>query len=135
VEATEMSDQITRTTGRRKSSVAQVRMKPGSGQIVVNGRELAEYFKREVLVIHAVRPLVETENRDRFDVSANIKGGGLTGQAGALQLGLARALNVLDPELHGTLRKQGLLTRDGREKERKKPGQPGARKRFQFSKR
>jgi small subunit ribosomal protein S9 len=135
VEATEMSDQITRTTGRRKSSVAQVRMKPGSGQIVVNGRELDEYFKREVLVIHAVRPLVETENRDRFDVSANIKGGGLTGQAGALQLGLARALNVLDPELHGTLRKQGLLTRDGREKERKKPGQPGARKRFQFSKR
>jgi small subunit ribosomal protein S9 len=122
-------------TGRRKASVAQVIMSPGTGRIVVNGRELDEYFKREVLVIEATQPLTSTETRDRFDIQANLKGGGLAGQAGALRLGLARALARSQPDLHQSLRKGGFLTRDGRIKERKKYGQPGARKRFQFSKR
>ncbi len=130
-----MSDQRIQTIGRRKSSTAQVVMTPGTGQIIVNGRELKEYFKREVLVIAATRPLTETETRTRYDVKASLRGGGLTGQAGALQLGLARALNEVLPELRAPLREGGFLTRDGREKERKKYGQPGARKRFQFSKR
>jgi small subunit ribosomal protein S9 len=124
-----------RATGRRKGAVAQVIMTPGSGQIVVNGRVLDEYFKREVLVIEATLPLTTTETRDRFDVRARLRGGGLSGQAGALRLGLSRALTQAMPDLHPTLRKGGFLTRDGRAKERKKYGQPGARKRFQFSKR
>jgi small subunit ribosomal protein S9 len=124
-----------RATGRRKGAVAQIIMTPGSGQILVNGRALDEYFKREVLVIEATLPLTSTETRDRFDVRARLRGGGLTGQAGALRLGLSRALTQAMPDLHPTLRKGGFLTRDGRAKERKKYGQPGARKRFQFSKR
>jgi small subunit ribosomal protein S9 len=122
-------------TGRRKSSVARVFMRPGSGKLIVNGRDLKSYFKREVLVIAALEPLSTTETKDRFDVDAVVVGGGLTGQAGALRHGLARGLQRALPELQATLRKSGFLTRDAREKERKKYGQAGARKRFQFSKR
>ena len=122
-------------TGRRKSSVARVFMRPGSGQLKVNGRELKSYFKRDVLVIQALEPLTATETKDRFDVEAVVAGGGLTGQAGALRHGIARGLSRAVPELRPSLQKGGFLTRDPREKERKKYGQAGARKRFQFSKR
>ncbi len=121
--------------GRRKESRARVRMKPGTGQIVVNGRPVDEYLAREVLVMIAKQPFSVTETVDRYDVRARCDGGGLTGQAGALRLGIARALAEADPNNHLALRRAGLLTRDAREVERKKYGQPGARKRFQFSKR
>ncbi len=110
-------------------------MSPGTGQFKVNGRDLKEYFKRDVLVIAATKPLTTSETLDRFDVQANLRGGGLSGQAGALSMGLARGLVKALPDMHQTMRKGGFLTRDGRAKERKKYGQPGARKRFQFSKR
>jgi len=122
-------------TGRRKSSVARVRVLPGSGQRLVNGRSLDEYFKREVLSITANQPFTVTETAARFDLVATVAGGGSTGQAGAVSLGIARALKNYDVALKPVLDKAGLLTRDPRMKERKKYGQPGARKRFQFSKR
>ena len=122
-------------TGRRKTSVARITLRPGSGQLLVNGHTPKDYFKRETLVIQALEPLRATETRDRFDVEAMVRGGGLTGQAGALRLGLARGLVRAFPDLRPALRKGGFLTRDAREKERKKYGQAGARKRFQFSKR
>ncbi|HEX6938697.1 MAG TPA: 30S ribosomal protein S9 [Longimicrobiales bacterium] len=122
-------------TGRRKTSVARVYLKPGAGTWEVNGRALAEYLPRLSLQQHAVEPLVATELQGRFDVKVTVNGGGLTGQAGAIRLGLARALLQYDPELRRVLGERGLLTRDSREVERKKPGRPGARKRFQFSKR
>ena len=129
-----MEDRI-QVTGRRKSSIARIFMRPGSGKVRVNGHELKDYLKRGTLVIQALEPLTATETRDRFDVEVMVRGGGLTGQAGAIRLGLARGLYRAVPELRVTLRKNGFLTRDAREKERKKYGQPGARKRFQFSKR
>jgi small subunit ribosomal protein S9 len=129
-----MQDRI-QVVGRRKSSVARVFLRPGSGQVLVNGQEVKSYLKRAVLVIQALEPLAATENRDRFDVDAQVRGGGLTGQAGAIRLGIARGLEKALPDLRGTLQKGGFLTRDAREKERKKYGQAGARKRFQFSKR
>ncbi len=122
-------------TGRRKESVARVYLRPGTGQIKINSRTFEDYFPQATLRLAAEVPLVLTEQRAQFDVIANIKGGGLTGQAGALRLGIARALIQFNPELRGTLKPEGLLTRDAREVERKKYGQPGARKRFQFSKR
>lgn len=121
--------------GRRKTSVARVYLRPGSGKWVVNGRPLGEYFPRPVLQQHAQEPLVVADLQGRFDVKVTVAGGGLTGQAGAIRLGLARALVAMDPDLRGAMRERGLLTRDAREVERKKPGRPGARKRFQFSKR
>lgn len=121
--------------GRRKESRARVRVKPGTGRIVVNGRPIDEYLAREVLVMIAKQPFTVTETADRFDVRARCDGGGLSGQAGALRLGIARALAETDPNYHPALRRAGLLTRDAREVERKKYGRPGARKRFQFSKR
>ncbi len=121
--------------GRRKSSVARVYLRPGSGNWEVNGRPLTEYLPRLSLQQHAQEPLAAAEQQGRFDVKVTVDGGGLTGQAGAIRLGLARALVVFDPELRGTMRERGLMTRDPREVERKKPGRPGARKRFQFSKR
>ncbi len=130
-----MADFIAQATGRRKSSVARVRLVPGKGNVLVNGRNVLEYFQRETLVRDLNSPLVETQTMDRYDVVANCHGGGLTGQAGALRLGIARALVQLDPELRPSLRRNGFLSRDPRMKERKKYGQPGARKRFQFSKR
>jgi small subunit ribosomal protein S9 len=122
-------------TGRRKESVARVYLRPGSGEIRVNKRAFDDYFPQATLRLQAERPLSVTETKGQFDIIANIDGGGLTGQAGALRLGIARALIEYDPSLRATLKPEGLLTRDAREVERKKYGQPGARARFQFSKR
>ena len=122
-------------TGRRKEAVARVRLVAGTGNVTVNDRGALDYFKRESLVQHAMHALVLTSLSDKFDVFARVHGGGLTGQSGALRMGLARAIVRHDEELRGLLGREGLLTRDARMKERKKYGQPGARKRFQFSKR
>jgi small subunit ribosomal protein S9 len=127
--------QVLQATGRRKTSVARVRLMNGSGKATVNGREMLAYFTRESLVTHAVSPLRSGDVSARFDFLATVHGGGLTGQAGALRMALARALKVADPTLKPVLDRDGHLTRDPRMKERKKYGQPGARKRFQFSKR
>ncbi len=121
--------------GRRKSSSARVRLIPGSGKITVNGKPLLDYFKRETLKMMIEQPFELTNTMGKFDVIANITGGGLSGQAGALRLGIARALVKWNEELRPELRAGGFLTRDPREVERKKYGQPKARKRFQFSKR
>jgi small subunit ribosomal protein S9 len=121
--------------GRRKTSVARVWLKPGTGTWTVNGRTFEDYFPRPSHQTHAEEPLVATGTKGRFDVKVNVDGGGQTGQAGALRLGLARALIVYDAEMRLALRENRMLTRHPREVERKKPGRPGARKRFQFSKR
>jgi len=121
--------------GRRKTSVARVYLRPGTGNWEVNGRTLEQHLPRSVLRQSAVRPLELTEMLDKFDVKVNVLGGGLRGQADAIRLGVARALLLVDETLRPRLRGEGLLTRDPREVERKKPGRPGARKRFQFSKR
>lgn len=122
-------------TGRRKNSIARVRIKPGSGNIEVNKKSLLDYFKRETLKMIIEQPLDKTETLGKFDIVADVVGGGLTGQAGALRLGISRALLQHDEELRPILRASGFLTRDPREKERKKYGMAGARKRYQFSKR
>ena len=121
--------------GRRKEAVCRVSMKPGSGKWDVNGRTLGDYFPRPVLVSQIQQAFVATDLLGKFDVRANIEGGGVTGQAGALRLAVARALVKLDEGHRRKLRDLGLLTRDARAVERKKPGRPKARKRFQFSKR
>ena len=121
--------------GRRKTGVARVWLRPGSGNWEVNGRPLDDYFPRMSHQQHASEPLAAVNMIGRFDVKVNVDGGGETGQAGAVRLALARALLSYDAELRRTLREKGMLTRDPREVERKKPGRPGARKRFQFSKR
>jgi small subunit ribosomal protein S9 len=121
--------------GRRKTSVARVYLKPGSGKWEVNGRTLGDYFPRASLVQLIQQPFTVTDTLGAFDVKANVGGGGVTGQAGALRLGIARALVLVDEQHRRKLREGGLLTRDARAVERKKPGRPGARKRFQFSKR
>jgi len=110
-------------------------MTPGTGKFIVNGKELRDYLERDVLVFIATQPFATTGTTNQFDVRAICDGGGIAGQAGALRLGVARALMENDENLRGTLRSAGMLTRDAREVERKKYGQPGARKRFQFSKR
>lgn len=122
-------------TGRRKSSIARVRMVPGNGKITVNDRDVLEYFKRETLKMVVEQPFEVTKTNGKFDVVAIIHGGGLTGQAGALRLGIARALMEWSAETRPELKSSGFLTRDPREVERKKYGRPKARKRFQFSKR
>jgi small subunit ribosomal protein S9 len=122
-------------TGRRKSSVARVRIAPGSGTITVNGRAFEVYFPTETLRQVVSLPFQVTETSGRFDVRINVSGGGPMGQAGAVRHGISRALIVADANLRPSLKTNGLLTRDSRMKERKKYGQPGARKRFQFSKR
>ena len=122
-------------TGRRKSSTARVRLSEGSGKLVANGSDFETYFSHENFAKQAFRPLLTVELRDKIDVDVNVSGGGVAGQAGATAHGIARALQKLNPELRAALKKAGHLMRDPREKERKKPGQPGARKRFQFSKR
>lgn len=121
--------------GRRKAASARVRMAPGTGKITVNGRTVDRYMERETLVMVARQPLDLTGNSDKVDIRAICRGGGLSGQAGALRLGIARALVKQDEAARSILRPAGLLTRDAREVERKKYGRPGARKRFQFSKR
>ena len=124
-----------RATGKRKTSVARVILTPGTGQIVCNGRPVEEFFGRKVLVTTATMPFVATATQGRFDVQARLHGGGVSGQAGALRHGIAKALVEADLGLRGDLKRQGFLTRDAREKERKKAGLKGARKRPQFSKR
>jgi small subunit ribosomal protein S9 len=121
--------------GRRKTSVARVYLRPGNGTWTVNGRTLEQHLPRQVLQQAANRPLVATETEGQYDVKVNVQGGGVRGQADAIRLGIARALLKVNEEFRGRLRAEGLLTRDPREVERKKPGQPGARKKFQFSKR
>lgn len=121
--------------GRRKAASARVRLKPGDGQFMVNGRPITEYLARETLVRVVNQVFDATGTVGKFDIRARCDGGGLAGQAGALRLGVARALMKFDANLKTALRSHGMLTRDAREVERKKYGQPGARKRFQFSKR
>ena len=123
------------TKGRRKRATARVRIQPGSGKFLVNGRPVEVYLARETLVQLATQPLDLIGMRESYDIRARCDGGGLAGQAGALRLGIARALVENDENMRSVMRTAGLLTRDSREVERKKPGQPGARKRFQFSKR
>lgn len=122
-------------TGKRKEAIAKVWIQPGSGKITVNSKEVREYFMRDSLVMNIKQPLDVTSTTESYDISARIKGGGLSGQAGALRLGVSRALIEADPGHRPALKRAGFLTRDARVVERKKYGRPGARKRFQFSKR
>jgi small subunit ribosomal protein S9 len=122
-------------TGRRKNAVARVNMLPGDGKINVNGKNLIDYFRRETLKMDIEQPLVLTDTLGKFDFKITVAGGGLSGQAGAVRLGIARALLLYSEDYRGTLRKGGLLGRDPREKERRKYGLAKARKRYQFSKR
>jgi small subunit ribosomal protein S9 len=122
-------------TGKRKSSTARVRLLPGAGQVIVNKHDLSEYFKSESQRTVVRYPLSVTDNLGKFDIKANVSGGGTSGQAGAIRLGIANALLEFNAELRPRLKRAGLLSRDSRVKERKKYGQKGARKRFQFSKR
>ena len=122
-------------TGRRKSSVARVFLRPGSGKFIVNNMDVKEYFHRDLYLIQMNSPLNKTATAEQFDITVTVKGGGTTGQAGAITHGVARALVSFSEELRPALRAGGFLTRDAREVERKKYGQKGARARFQFSKR
>jgi len=122
-------------TGRRKKSVARVRLVPGEGKVTINGRDIDDFFGLETLKVIMKQPLVLTKTEGRFDVIVGVKGGGFTGQAGAIRHGISRALLEVDPDFRGELKKAGYLTRDPRMKERKKPGLKKARKAPQFSKR
>ena len=122
-------------TGRRKSSTARVRLVPGEGKIVINNRDVADYLPYDTLLLIINQPLETTETKGSYDVHVNVNGGGFTGQAGAIRHGIARALLQVDPDFRSALKSAGLLTRDSRMKERKKPGLRGARRAPQFSKR
>ena len=122
-------------TGKRKDSVAKVWLTPGTGKIIVNNKDLNDYFELNVTRDLLASPLVLTENSEAFDVKVTVMGGGKSGQAGAIRLGVSKALVISDPDLRGVLKSAGFLTRDSRKKERKKYGQKGARASFQFSKR
>ena len=126
---------IAAATGRRKTAIARIRLIAGTGKWQINKRDLSAYFTSEALRNYLMQPLVLTNQKDKFDMFATAKGGGPSGQAGAVRHALSRALSLADNALREPLKKAGCLTRDSRMKERKKPGQPGARKRFQFSKR
>ncbi len=130
-----MTDERYYATGKRKAAIARVWLKSGSGQIAVNRREVEDYFQRETLRMILKQPLVLTANEGRFDVSANVMGGGIAGQADAIKHGISKALLDVNPDYRPVLKMAGFLTRDARIKERKKYGQRGARARFQFSKR
>ncbi len=130
-----MASAVYNAVGRRKGSVARVFMTPGKGEISINGRPFKDYICRESLAIVVTQPLDLIDQRESYDINVNVKGGGLTGQAGAIRLGIARALNEVSADFRPALKEAGFLTRDAREVERKKYGQPGARKKFQFSKR
>ncbi|MDB6003886.1 MAG: ribosomal protein [Prosthecobacter sp.] len=130
-----MSKPLKTATGRRKTAIARVFILEGSGSITVNGRDFEEYFPTVALQNQILFPLALTNSRQTYDFKVNASGGGSTGQVGAVRLGIARALIGVNPELRGVLKLNGLLTRDSRAKDRKKPGRPGARKRFQVSKR
>ena len=123
-------------TGKRKSSVARVSMySPGKGNIIINGKSINDYIPRESLITVIKEPLVAVDNESNYDINVNVNGGGLSGQAGAIRLGISRALISINSDFRSSLKSKGLLTRDSRKVERKKPGQPGARRKFQFSKR
>jgi len=130
-----MSTSFDYGTGRRKTAIARTRLYPGAGQIVVNGRPMEQYFPRKTLQMIVRQPLVLTKLAEQYDIKVNVCGGGISGQAEAVRLGIARALLQADAELRGVLKKAGLLTRDARKKERKKYGLAAARARFQYSKR
>ncbi|MDP2958712.1 MAG: 30S ribosomal protein S9 [Longimicrobiales bacterium] len=130
-----MAENQIQTVGRRKTATARVMLRPGAGEWKVNGRSLADYFPRETHRIRIEEPLRTAGVAGQFDITVRVNGGGLTGQADAVRMGLARAIVQHDEEARPALRAKGLLTRDSRKVERKKPGRPGARKRFQFSKR
>jgi small subunit ribosomal protein S9 len=130
-----MSKPIANSTGRRKTAIARVFIREGSGSITVNGRDFEEYFPVVTHQNQVLFPLALTNSRMTYDFTVTTTGGGVTGQVGAVRLGIARALIRVNPENRAALKSNGLLTRDSRAKERKKPGRPGARKRFQFSKR
>jgi len=123
-------------TGKRKSSIARVSMySPGKGNIIINGKSINDYIPRESLITVIKEPLVAVDNESNYDINVNVNGGGLSGQAGAIRLGISRALISINSDFRSSLKSKGLLTRDSRKVERKKPGQPGARRKFQFSKR
>jgi small subunit ribosomal protein S9 len=122
-------------TGKRKTAVARVWLRPGNGQMTVNKKPVEKYLVRESDRMLTMEPLKITDMADKFDIYVNVKGGGISGQAGAIRHGITRALILVDPKLRDSVKKEGFLTRDSRMKERKKYGQPGARKRFQYSKR
>ncbi len=130
-----MAEQKFYATGKKKTSIARVWMKPGSGDVVINKRTMDEYFGRETSKMVVRQPLELTENVGKFDITVNVQGGGPSGQAGAIKHGITKALLEVDPQLRATLKKAGFITRDSRIKERKKYGQRGARRSFQFSKR
>ena len=130
-----MATQLNQNVGRRKEAVARVRIAPGTGNITINGRTMDEYFGRETSKMILVEPLKLVDQMGKVDVFVNARGGGLSGQAGAIRHGISRALCQLNPEFRPVLKKAGFMTRDARAVERKKYGRPGARKRFQFSKR
>lgn len=130
-----MAETYYQGTGRRKSSVARVYLKPGKGGILINNRAYSDYLCRDTLATVVRQPLALLNVLEAYDITVNVSGGGLTGQAGAIRLGIARALLEVNDEFRAELKKAGFLTRDSRKVERKKFGQPGARKRFQFSKR
>ena len=130
-----MSDLKLYGTGRRKRSVARVFLKSGSGKIIINGKNYKDYLCRDSLAFIVTQPLALLEVQDSYDIDINVNGGGLTGQAGAIRLGISRALNTINEDYRKIIKDKGFLTRDARKVERKKPGQPGARANFQFSKR
>ena len=130
-----MAQHLARGTGRRKTSVARIYLHQGAGKMTINGRDLAEYFPNRVHAYICEQPLEVTDSRGRYDITVKVSGGGLSGQAGAIRHGLSRALVELDETTSPALKSNGFLTRDPRMVERKKYGQPGARKKFQFSKR
>ncbi|MCD8185844.1 MAG: 30S ribosomal protein S9 [Rikenellaceae bacterium] len=127
--------EVVNTVGRRKAAVARVYVKSGQGDITINNRPLESYFPLEILQYVVKQPLLVTDNLGSYDITINLDGGGIKGQAEAARLGIARALCAIDEEMRPVLKKNGFMTRDSRVVERKKPGQPGARKKFQFSKR
>ena len=127
--------EVINTIGRRKTAVARIYMKPGNGQITINGRDYKEYFTTEVLHYKIMQPFMLTQTEGKYDIKVNLDGGGITDQAEAVRLAISRALCEIDEQYRPVLKQNGLLTRDPRMVERKKPGRPKARKRFQFSKR
>lgn len=130
-----MAEEVYHTVGKRKTAVARIWMKPGNGAITINKRPMDEYVTRGTDKLLIRHPLELTDSMGKYDINVNVKGGGISGQAGAIRHGIARALLRINPDLRTPLKRAGLLTRDPRMKERKKYGQPGARKRFQYSKR
>jgi small subunit ribosomal protein S9 len=130
-----MSEELYYATGKRKTSIARVWLKPGDGKVTINKRSIDDYLKRETAKMIIRQPLELTETLGKFDIYVNVRGGGMSGQAGAIKHGISKALLEVNPDFRPLLKKNGFLTRDSRIKERKKYGQPGARKRFQYSKR